>query len=229
MRKFKVLGFLLLSVLVLSCTSCGKVSESKFLEIVNEPMENYTCEIDMTIRMEIQGQNISVPMDLHMEVSETEVYTTTEVQGSKVEVYYEIHGDYAEVWMNDGYGWEKQSDMPMEKVGTQALLPTEEIEKGDFKYKKGVWEGDVDKIYDKLAKAIEANLGALQSMGTFGDIDLELEVYNIIIEKGEISEVEMKLSYQMYVAGQYVDAVAKYQIEFSEIGSTKVTRPSSDE
>ncbi len=229
MRKFKVLGLLLLSVLVLSCTSCGQVSESKFLEIVNEPMENYTCEIDMTVKMEVQGQSISVPMDLYMEVSETEVYTTTEMQGSKVEIYYKILGDYAEVWMNDGYGWEKQSNMPMEQVGTQALLPTEEVEKGDFKYKKGVWEGDVDKINDKLAKAIEANLGALQSMGSIGDIDMELEVYNIIIEKGEISEVEMKLSYQMYVSGQYLDAVAKYQIEFSEIGSTKVTRPSSDE
>ena len=227
MRKIKILSLLLLVVMLLSCTSCKRISQSKFLDIVNSPMENYSCEMQVKMKMKMAGQSVVVPIELYLEVDEEEVYTSMEVQGQSAKVYYKIVGDKAEMWANDGYGWKKQSNISLEEVGTQAILPQEKIKKGDFKYKKGVWVGNVDKISEKLEDVVKQNLEAMQSMGGLEDVDFELELYNITIEDEEISKVEMEISFEMVIQGQSVDVTAKYEIDFSDIGSTKVTKPNA--
>lgn len=225
MKKIKVFSLVLMLIMLLSCTSCKRISQSKFLDIVNEPMENYTCEMNIKMKVKYQGTSSTVPMPIYMEVNEDEVYTSMEYMGEKAEVYYKLVGDQAEVWINDGYGWEKQGNVDAELAGTQAIFPSESIEKGDFKYRKGQWVGNVKKIQDKVEDAISKNLENMQGMSGLDDVEFEIEEYNIVIEDGEISEITMVITFEMESSGQTIDVEAKYNMEFSKIGNTKVTKP----
>ena len=222
MKRMKLFNLLLVLIALISCTSCSDISQQEFLDIVNSDMENFTCYMDVRMKVKSGKSSATVDMDINMEVSKESMYMSMESGNELYCVYSKIVDDNIHSWVNQRGIWTKQPLMPIEDFKNNSMLPNEEIEKGDFKYKKGVWVGDVDKLQDKLVDVINKSLET-SDMGT--DLDIELNTYDIIIEDDKIVRVDMDIGSKIKEDSKEYKVTATYKIYFSKHNETTVTIP----
>ena len=231
MKKINLFIILLLAIFTL--TSCAnnkkedegklnKEEETKFLEIINTPLENYTCDYLNHCVITAGDQTMTSDIVYLMKVNKDKVYMNISTENEVLlSAYYEKSDEELDVWANVGDGWSKNS-VDLDELDMPNMIPAGTVEAGDFKKEDGVWVGNVEKLNDKLKDLI---FESLESMGITEDVKFTLESYKITIENDQVAKVEMDLSFSMITQGVAMDVVANYTLTFTDHNKTQVIKP----
>ncbi len=219
MKKIKFLSVLLILIFVFTLSSCKKSFED-FKEIVEKDITNATINMDFKVAVSANGLSEEQTMNVKMELDQNRSMTTVQSGDSKEITYSEERDNKVSTWIKKPTNWAYQGEIS--SASNQDNIPVVEVEEGDFVYKKGLWVGDCDKLEDKILDVIDLQ----ELVGFNGQIsNLEIERYDIKLNKDDISEIYIVLKFSMPIQSQNINIKLDMTVTMEKIGRTKVERP----
>ena len=222
-KKSLLLIAIVLTALML--TGCNKTKKlEKAFKTLNET--SYTINAEMTVSVSSNNQSYTNKMNMYYENDPTQSYSITKYSEGEYYSYCKLTEQGASVYMAfNKTDWTHLYDLTMEEYNKQNLEVGKVEDAEYFKYENGVYVGDTEALNDTLNDYINS------LVKEYIDVGLEIKLfnikkYNVILEKNNVSQVEIDFEISLGGLGQTVSTSYSMILNFSKIGETQVTVPS---
>lgn len=188
---------------------------------------SYTMEgamrLDITLSANGQTQKQTTITDMLVERDANQSYTESTTNGQTESVYTKINGDYVDIYtMITGYWVHETETLERYEEDNESFFMN--IDFHDvFEYKDGVFVGDTKILSDCLeeySSVVASALGSGMKVDRF-----EVQKYDVTMEKGEISEMDIVMVVEVSYYSQKIELVMSMPMTVSKVGKTEVTVP----
>ena len=205
------------------------LSKEEKLEKALERMfdTSYTMEgamrTDITLEAYGQTEKQTMVTDMMIECDVDETYSESITNGQTQYEYAKINGDYVDVYtMVTGYWVHETETLERYEEGNDSFFMDVDFY-NVFEYKDGVFIGDtkiLTECLEEYSSQISSSLGNGMKLDKF-----EVQKYDIIMEKGEVSEMDIVIVLEMSYYNQKVELIMSMPMTVSKVGETEVTIP----
>ena len=205
------------------------LSKEEKLEKAFERMleTNYTMEgamrTDITLTVNGQTQKQTIVTDALMECDVNQEYTESTTNGQTMIVYTKINEDYVDIYSQVTGYWVHETET-LDRFEEDSDSFFMDIDFHDvFEYKDGVFIGDtkiISDCLDEYSSTLASQLGNGMNVDRF-----EVEKYEITMEKGEISLIDIVMVIEVSYYNQKIEMVMSMPMTVTKVGETEVTVP----
>lgn len=221
----KILTLIIIFIGLFCLTSC---ESNEKLEAPLKELENlnYTFDVEVVSSSISKNKDGEINTDnnsykIYTEVNSDKMYCIETKNSESTYYYVYIKREKLEPYIEeDGY-WLYVSESFAKAVTYNRLIYTDySAFKKDI---RGIWVGDVNKIYNHIKVFFKDEIESSESYGY--DLDINLKKYNVIVENNQVKMIDIEYLIVINIDGKTIKGTSKLSFVFSNIGNTEVTVP----